>query len=459
MSQHPTPATETGSIVAEKSRLETLVQQILDEARAQGATASEVGVSAERGLSLSVRMGDVETIEFTRSGGFGITVYAGQRKGHASTSDTRPQAIREAVAAALDIARHTSEDPCAGLAAPEQMARHLPDLDLHHPWQLSPDQAIELARECEAAGRAVDARIVNSEGASVNTHEVYRVYANSNGFFAGYPSTRHSLSCVLIARDGDDENASMERDYWYDAARNASQLENVARIGRRAGERVVQRLGAQPIATGKMPVLFAPQLAPSLIGHFLSAIAGGALYRRSSFLLDKLGEQIFPAWFQLEEQPHIAGALGSSAFDSDGLPTTHKHFVKDGVLASYALGLYSARRLKMVPTGNGGGTHNVFVHGTGESFDALLKKMGNGIVVTELMGNGVNPVTGDYSRGAAGFRVENGKLTHPVSGVTIAGSLPDMYRHIVAIGSDADHRGNVHCGSLLLESMTVAAEG
>lgn len=443
------------SITAEKSRLEALVQQILDEARSQGATATEVGVSAERGLSLSVRLGEVETVEFTRSGGFGITVYAGRSKGHASTSDTRPQAIREAVAAALDIARHTSEDPCAGLADPEQLARDLPDLDLHHPWPLTPDEAIGLARECEAAGRAVDARIVNSEGAAVNSHEMYRVYANSNGFFAGYPSTRHSVSCALIARSGEE----MEREYWYDAARNAAGMAPVAEIGRRAGERTVQRLGAQPIATGSMPVLFAPELAPSLVGHFLSAIAGGALYRRSSFLLDKLGESIFPSWLQIEEQPRLRGAIASVAFDSDGLPTTAKHFVRDGVLASYALGLYSARKLGMAPTGNGGGTHNVFVRGTGESFDALLKKMDNGIVVTSLMGNGVNPVTGDYSRGAAGFRVENGRMTHPVAGITIAGNLPDMYRHIVAIGGDADRRGHVHCGSLLIESMTVAAEG
>ncbi|MFZ5722303.1 MAG: metalloprotease PmbA [Pseudomonadota bacterium] len=454
MANPPIPADDS-SIVAERPRLESLVQQILDEARTQGASAAEVGVSAERGLSLSVRMGEVETVEFTRSGGFGITVYAGRRKGHASTSDTRPQAIREAVAAALDIARHTSEDPCAGLADPAQLARDLPDLDLHHAWPLTPDAAIALALECEDAGRAVDARIVNSEGAGVNTHEVYRVYANSNGFFAGYPSTRHSLSCALIAREGED----MQRDYWYDAARDAAVLAPAAQIGRLAGERAVRRLGAQAIATGKMPVLFVPELAPSLIGHFLSAIAGGALYRRSSFLLDRLGQQVFPDWLQIEERPRLRGELGSASFDSDGLPTCDKHFVRDGVLASYALGLYSARRLGMTPTANGGGTHNVFVGGTGESFAALLEKMGSGIVVTELMGNGVNPVTGDYSRGAAGFRVEEGRIVHPVSGITIAGSLPEMYRHIVAVGNDADRRGHVHCGSVLLEAMTVAAEG
>lgn len=455
MAQPSADTPENTSIVAERPRLEALVQHILDEARRQGASAAEVGVSAERGLSLSVRMGEVETVEFTRSGGFGITVYSGQAKGHASTSDTRPEAIRDAVAAALEIARHTSPDPHAGLAAPEQLAHDLPDLDLHHPWALEPAAAIELALSCEAAGRAVDPRIENSEGASVNTGESYRVYANSNGFFAGYPGSRHSLSCVLIARAGDD----MQRDYWYDAARNPAQLASATDIGRLAGERAVRRLGAQPISTGKMPVLFVPELAPSLIGHFLGAIAGGALYRRSSFLLDRLGEQIFPYWLHIDEKPRLRGQLGSAAFDSDGLPTYEKQFVKDGVLHHYALGLYAARKLGMTPTGNGGGTHNVYVNGTGESFDALVQKLGNGIIVTELMGNGVNPVTGDYSRGAAGFRVEQGRITHPVSGITIAGNLLDMYRHLVAVGGDADRRGNVHCGSILLESMTVAAEG
>ena len=447
--------TDDTTILDERPRLESLVQQILDEARQQGASATEVGVSAERGLSLTVRMGEVETVEFTRSGGFGITVYVGQRKGHASTSDTRAAAIRDAVAAALEIARHTSEDPYAGLAQPAQLARDLPDLDLYHRWRLDTDAAIALACECEAAGRAVDARIVNSEGATVNTHEVYRIYANSNGFFGGYPGTRHGLSCALIARAGED----MQRDYWYDTARDATRLANPGAIGRKAGARAIARLGAQPIATGQMPVLFAPELAPSLFGHLLSAIAGGALYRRSSFLLDRLGETIFPAWLQLEEKPRLPRQLGSSAFDADGLPTSDKHFIRDGVLASYALGLYSARKLGMAPTGNGGGAHNVFISSTGESFAELLAKMGDGIVVTELMGHGVNLVTGDYSRGAAGFAVRNGRIAFPVSGITIAGNLNDIYRNIVAVGNDADPRGNVHCGSVLLPAMMVAAAG
>lgn len=454
MSQAPVDAAHV-PIVNEKSRLEALVTQILDEAREQGASEAEVGVSAEQGLSLTVRLGDVETLEYTRSGGFGVTVFVGRAKGHASTSDTRPQAIRDTVRAALDIARHTSEDPCAGLADPALLARDIPDLDLYHPWPLDVGQATVIALRCEAAGRAVDARIENSEGATLNTHEVYRIYGNSNGFLAGYPGTRHGLSCVLIARD--DEG--MQRDYWYDGVRDPARLASAEEIGRRAGERTVSRLDARPMATGEMPVLFAAELAPSLIGHFLSAIAGGALYRRSSFLLGKLGERVFPDWFAIDERPLLPGGNGSAAFDADGLPTRGKHFVRDGVLESYSLGLYSARKLDMTPTGNGSGAHNVFVAGSGRSRDEILEQMGNGILVTELMGQGVNLVTGDYSRGAAGFAVENGRITHPVSGITIAGNLNDMYRSIAAVGNDMDPRGNVHCGSLLVPRMMVAAGG
>lgn len=449
------PAVAESSIREEKARLEALVSQVLDEAKAQGATAAEAGVSAERGLSLTVRLGEVETVEFTRSGGLGVTVFVGRRKGHASTSDTRPAAIRDTVRAALDIARHTSEDPCAGLADPEQLARDLPDLDLHHPWPLDVGAATALALACEDAGRAVDARIVNSEGATLNTHETFRVYANSHGFLAGYPGTRHGLSCVLIGRDDD----GMQRDYWYDGSRDPSRLASPQQIGRRAGERTVARLGARPIATGEMPVLFPPELAPSFIHHFLSAIAGGALYRRSSFLLDKLGQPVFPDWLSIEEQPRLPRGNGSAAFDADGLPTRDQFFVKDGVLAGYALGLYSARKLGMAPTGNGSGTHNVFVRGNGGNFDTLLAQMGDGIVVTEMMGQGVNPVTGDYSRGASGFAVRGGRIAHPVSGITIAGNLNDIFRDIVAVGDDADPRGNVHCGALLVRRLMVAAEG
>lgn len=454
MSHAPTTDADA-SVLAEQGRLESLVAQILDEARAQGATGAEVGVSAERGLSLGVRLGEVETLEYTRSGGFGVTVYLGRAKGHASTSDTRAQAICDTVRAALDIARHTSEDPCAGLAEPALLATDIPDLDLYHPWALDVARATELALACEAAGRAVDARIENSEGATVNTHEVYRVYGNSNGFLAGYPATRHSLSCVLIARDGD----GMQRDYWYDGGRDAARLADPAAIGRRAGERTVARLGAQPIATGEMPVLFAPELAPSLIGHFLSAIAGGALYRRSSFLLGKLGQPVFPEWFAIDERPHLPGGNGSAAFDGDGLATRAKHFVRGGVLESYSLGLYSSRKLGMAPTGNGSGTHNVYVAPSGGVQADLLARMGDGILVTELMGQGVNLVTGDYSRGASGFAVRGGRIAHPVSGITIAGNLNDIFRGIVAVGDDADPRGNVHCGSLLVGRMMVAAEG
>lgn len=442
-------------ITEEKGQLESLVSRILDEARVQGADAAEVGVSAERGLSLTVRLGEVETLEYTRSGGFGVTVYLAGAKGHASTSDTRPEAIRDTVRAALEIARHTTVDPCAGLAEPGLLARDIPDLDLHHPWDLDVDGATELALSCEAAGRAVDPRIENSEGATLNTHETYRLYANSNGFFAGYPATRHGLSCVLIARDRE----GMQRDYWYDGSRDPSRLAAATTIGRRAGERTVARLDAGPVATGEMPVLFAPEVAASLIGHFLGAISGGALYRRASFLLDRLGQPVFPDWFAIDERPHLPCGNGSAAFDGDGLPTRAQHFVEGGILKTYALGLYAARRLAMAPTGSGSGTHNVFVAGSGQTQGELLSRMGNGILVTELMGQGVNGVTGDYSRGASGFAVVGGRIAHPVSGITIAGNLATMFRNLAAVADDPDPRGNIHCGSILIPSMMVAAEG
>lgn len=442
-------------ITEEKSRLEALVSRILDEARVQGADAAEVGVSDERGLSLTVRLGEVETLEYTRSGGFGVTVFVAGSKGHASTSDTRPEAIRDTVRAALEIARHTAVDPCAGLAETGLLATDIPDLDLYHPWDLDVERATGLACACEEAGRAVDARIGNSDGATVNTHETYRLYANSNGFFAGYPGTRHSLSCVLIARDGQ----GMQRDYWYDASRDPARLAGAVAIGRRAGERTVARLDSRSVATGEMPVLFAPEVASSLIGHFLGAISGGALYRRASFLLDRLGQPVFPDWFAIDERPHIRGGNGSAAFDGDGLPTRAQHFVEGGVLKTYALGLYAARRLEMPPTGNGSGTHNVHVATSGQTQAELMARMGTGILVTELMGQGVNGVTGDYSRGASGFAVIGGRIAHPVSGITIAGNLNTMFRSVAAVADDPDPRGNIHCGSLLIPSMMVAAEG
>ena len=439
---------------AEEGRLKTLVSDILDEARRQGADACEVGVSLDTGLSVGVRMGDVETVEFNRDQGFGITVFRGQRKGSASTSDSSMDAIRETVKAAYDIAGYASEDPDAGLADAELMASDLPDLDLYHPWGIEANEAIELALKCEESGRNHDVHIVNSDGANVSTHQGCRVYGNSHGFIGSYVSSRHSLSCMLIGQKGDD----MQRDYWYTVARDASDIESAEAVGSRAGERTIARLGGRKVATGQVPVLFAPEVASGLISHFISAISGGSLYRQASFLLDHLNKPVFPEWVRIHEQPHLKKALGSAAFDNDGLATTAKDFIHDGVLENYLLGTYSARKLGMVSTGNAGGVNNLFLDSNAGGQSELLQQMGTGLLVTELMGQGVNTVTGDYSRGAAGFWVENGIIQYPVSEVTIAGNLKEMFMNIVAAGNDYDHRGNVQTGSVLLEGMMVAGE-
>lgn len=424
---------------------------VLEEARRQGATDAEVGLSVSQGLSVSARLGEVETLEFHRDKGVSVTVYQGQRKGSASSSDDSEQSLKEAVAAAMAIARHTGEDEYAGLAPQALLAQEIPDLDLYHPWALPPREAVDLVLACEAAGRKDD-RIVNSEGATVSSGDSLRVYANSAGFQAGYPSSSHSLSCVLVG----EQDGVMQRDYWYDAGRQADRLASAEQIGARAAERVLARLGAERIGTGDMPVLFSPEVAAGVIGHFLGAIQGGALYRRASFLLDKVGEQLFPSWMQIGERPRLLAGNSSAPFDNDGLATRDQQFIRDGVLEGYALGLYASRRLGLSPTANGGGVRNVTVADTGQTQAQLLEGMGNGVLVTELMGSGVNPVTGDYSRGAAGFRVVNGQLAGPVEEFTIAGNLIDMFRGLAGAGTDRDLRGNVNCGSLLMESMKVA---
>lgn len=435
-----------------QQQLAEQVEQIIDEARRQGASACEVAVSLEQGLTTSVRQGEVETVEFNRDQGFGITLYLGQRKGSASTSASGTEAIRETVAAALAIAQHASEDDCAGLADAALMARELPDLDLYHPWSIEPEQAIELALQCEAAAFAHDPRIRNADGSSLSSHQGCRVYGNSHGFIGGYTSSRHSLSCVMIA----EQAGQMQRDYWYDVNRRAERLESPELIGRRAAERAVRRLGARSVPTCEVPVLFAAELAGGLFGHLLAAISGGNLYRRSSFLVDALGQTLFPEWMTIDERPRLPGGLASAAFDGDGLATYDKAFIEQGRLVSYVLGTYSGRKLGMPSTANAGGVHNLFVsHGTDDQA-ALLRQMGRGLLVTELMGQGVNLVTGDYSRGAAGFWVENGEIQFSVEEVTIAGNLRDMFRQIVAVGADLEWRGNVRSGSLLIERMTVA---
>ncbi|MDH0688912.1 metalloprotease PmbA [Stutzerimonas stutzeri] len=430
------------------------VERIIEEARRQGASASEVSVSMEQGLSTTVRQGEVETVEFNRDQGFGITLYVGQSKGSASTTGSGDEAIRETVAAALAIARHASQDEFAGLADATLMARELPDLDLYHPWSITPEQAIEQALSCESEAFDFDARIRNADGTSLNTHQGCRAYGNSNGFIGGYCSTRHSLSCVMIA----ESEGQMQRDYFYDVNRIGEALIDPQTIGRRAAERAVRRLGARPIPTCEVPVLFAPELATGLFSHFIAAISGGNLYRKASYLEDALGQTLFPEWLSLDERPHIPRALGSASYDGDGLATYAKPFVENGRLISYVLSTYSGRKLGMPSTANAGGVHNLFVSHGEEDQAALLRRMGRGLLVTELMGQGLNLVTGDYSRGAGGYWVENGEIQFPVQEVTIAGNLRDMFRQIVAIGCDIETRGNVRTGSVLVERMMVAGK-
>ncbi|GAA0389055.1 metalloprotease PmbA [Pseudomonas veronii subsp. inensis] len=432
--------------------LQEQVEQILAEAKRQGASACEVAVSLEQGLSTSVRQREVETVEFNRDQGFGITLYVGQRKGSASTSASGAEAIRETVAAALAIAKHTSEDESSGLADKALMAKDLQDFDLFHAWDITPEQAIEQALICEAAAFDADARIKNADGTTLNTHQGCRVYGNSHGFIGGYASTRHSLSCVMIA----EADGQMQRDYWYDVNRQGDLLADPVSIGRRAAQRAARRLGARPVPTCEVPVLFSAELAGGLFGSFLGAISGGNLYRKSSFLEGALGQKLFPEWLTIDERPHLMRAMGSSAFDGDGLATYAKPFVEKGELVSYVLGTYAGRKLGLPSTANSGGVHNLFVTHGDEDQAALLRRMGRGLLVTELMGQGLNMVTGDYSRGAAGFWVENGEIQFAVQEVTIAGNMRDMFKQIVAVGNDLELRSNIRTGSVLIERMTVA---
>jgi PmbA protein len=438
----------------DQSALERVVEQAISLARARGATAAEAGVGVSTGLSVTVRLGEVETLEYQRDRSLGVTIYAGQRKGSASTANLSPAAVEETVAKALSIATFTAEDQYAGLPDAALMASNLPDLDLCHPWEIDATAAIDLAKRCEAAGLATDERIRNSEGASVSTHRKLRVFGNSHGFVGGYPSTSHSISCVVLGQNDGD----MQRDYWYTAARDWRVLEDIEEVGRKAARKAVERLGAGKLSTRKAPVLFAPDLARGLIGHFCGAIGGAAQYRRSSFLLDAHGQQVFPEGISLIERPHLRGALGSAPFDGEGVATRDRELVVNGVLDGYLLDAYSARKLGLVTTGNAGGVHNLVVQGHMLDPKTLLKKLGTGLLVTEMMGQGVNPVTGDYSRGAAGFWIENGEVTRPVHEITVAGNLREMYRDIVAQGDDVDCRGAIHCGSLLIGEMTIAGD-
>lgn len=438
----------------EGADLPALVEIALEEARALGATQAEAAISMDVGLSVSVRLGEVETIEYQRDRGMGVTVYFGTRKGSASTADLSTAALRETVGKACSIAKFTSEDPCAGLADPDTLAKHVPDLDLSHPWDLAPERACQLALDCEAAAMAVDRRITNSEGAAVSTHRGVRAYGNSHGFLHAYPGTVHSVSCAVLGTEGD----AMERDYWYSTARDWRELEDVASVGRASGERAVRRLGARKLATTRAPVLFSPDMARGLIGHFIGAIRGGSQYRRASFLLDAAGQRVFPEWFELSERPHLPRALASAPFDHEGVTTQDRELVSNGVLLGYVLSTYSARKLGLRTTGNAGGNYNLIVPGRGRDLDGMLALMDRGLFVTELMGQGVNGVTGDYSRGAVGFWVEGGRIAYPVHEVTVAGNLKDMFRDIVEVGSDEDRRGGIRTGSILIGEMTIAGD-
>ncbi|MDR1462340.1 MAG: metalloprotease PmbA [Azoarcus sp.] len=433
-------------------KLQEIAADLLKYARKKGASSCEIDISESFGQSVTVRKGSVDTIEYNRDKGIGITVYLGQQRGQASTSDFSSAALKSAADAALSIARFTAPDPCAGLADKALMACDCPDLDLFHPWDIPVADAIALARRCEEAAFAVDPRICNSEGASVSTQQSHFISANSHGFMGGFASSRHSLSCAVIAGEGD----AMQQEYWHDDRRDAADLIAAEDVGRIAGERALARLGARRIRTREAPVIFEAPAAVGLIGNFVQAASGGALYRRSSFLLDMLGQQIFSPVISISERPHLQKAFGVSWFDSDGVATRDREVVADGVLQGYFLSVYTARKLGLQTTGNAGGSHNLRVKAGDDDLAGMLKKMGRGLLVTELLGQGVNYVTGDYSRGAAGFWVENGKIKHAVQEVTIAGNLRDMFRDIVAVGNDALPRGAKHCGSLLIGRMKIA---
>ena len=436
------------------AQLNEMAQDVLRLAKMAGASAAETEISLGFGQDVTVRLDEVETIEYNRDKSMSVSVYFGQSRGHASTSDLSQQALRDTVQAACSIARYTAQDPFCGLADPAMLAGQVQDLDLYHPWEISVEDAIELARECETAALSYDPRLTNSEGASISTHEGLFTYANSHGFCGGYPTSRQGISCSVIAEQDD----MMQRDYWYTTARAASDMESAQTVGRKAGERTVRRLGARQLDTRQAPVLFEASLASGLISHFVSAISGGNLYRKSSFLLDCLGQPVFSNIVEISERPHLPRGLASSPFDHEGVATHDRELVSGGILQGYVLSSYSARKLDMQTTGNAGGNHNLIVKSGEHDFAGLIKAMETGLLVTELLGHGTNLVTGDYSRGAAGFWVENGEIQYPVEEITIAGNLKNMFRGIVAVGNDVLVQGSRQCGSILVDRMTIAGE-
>ncbi len=434
--------------------LTQLMNDVLDIARQKGATDASVAVNHDTGYSVDVRMREVETVAFSEDRGVGLTVYIGQRKGSASSSDTSPAALEAMVSAALDIAKVSAEDPCFGLPDKDLLDRPYQELDLYHPWDITPPQAIEMALRCEQQALDMDKRIANSDGVNISTYNFCQAFANTLGWEGVMQSSRHSISCSLIAKEGE----LMQRDYDYTTARNANDLVSLELLAKSAVDRAVSRLGGQKLKTRKMPVLFSSRLSSGLIGSFIGAISGSNLYRKNSFLMDSIGQLVFPESVRIHEQPHLLGALGSSSFDSEGVPTRNNVLVDHGRVCQYVLGSYSARKMGLKTTANAGGVFNLTVDPTAGDFSEVLKKMGTGLLVTELMGNGANAITGDYSRGASGFWVENGQIQYPVEEITIAGNLKDMFRSIIAIGSDINPNMSTRCGSILIEEMMVAGD-
>ncbi len=441
------------SLALSSDALRDVALAALERARRGGADQSEAESTQGKGLNVTVRLGELETLEHNVDKSLGVTVYVGGCKGNASSGDFSTAAVNAAVDKALTIAKFTSPDPCAGLADASLMATSIPELDLYHPWALEADAAIAIAKRCEDAGFEVDERIDNSEGASVSISESEFVYANSHGFSGGYKGSAHYIGCAMVASDGD----AMERDDWYTSHRVPSALESAESVGKKAGERAVARLNPRKINTQSAPVIFTPQLAGGFIGHAIGALFGGSLYRKTSFLLDSMGKPMFTSLLNIVDDPHIAQSYASSPFDGEGVACQRRAIIENGVVRGYFLSAYSARKLGLQSTGNAGGNHNLLVTPTIKGDTATLaKQMGRGLIVTELMGQGVNPVTGDYSRGAAGFWVEGGEIAYPVSEITIAGNLLELYQRIVAIGDDIDRRGSKHVGSMLIESMHIA---
>lgn len=454
LSASPGPAAKSDDPAALQQLLDT-ANLALDHAGKMGASSAEISIEQGQGMSITVREGKVETVERNRDKGFSLTVYFDHRSGSSASSDFTPQAIRDSVQAACNIAKFTEEDPCNGLAERNLLARTFPDLDLYHPWELGVETAIDLAKECEQAALSSDMRISNTEGATISSHDGVSLYANTQDFLGVSRGSRHAVSCSVLVGKAD----AMQRDYWYDSNRNAKLLQSVSDVGRETARRALRRLGARKIPTGRHPVIYEPQVASSLVSHLISAISGAGLYRKSSFLAERLGEQIFPACIRLFEQPHLPGAIGSAVFDSEGVATCQNVIIDSGRLSSYVLDSYTARKLGMQTTGNAGGVHNMTLNSTVEKdLSAFIRDLEKGVVVSELIGYGVNIVTGDYSRGACGFWVENGEIQYPVEEFTIAGNLNEMFRNISAVGADTDIRRNVRTGSIVVDNMTVAGQ-